>query len=82
MRPSTETLELLEYIRAEINCGQVLFPKTDLDRVHNNACQRAMNIITNYAEGFGLFQMTKKLPAHPKAPERVARKKAKPLDKP
>jgi hypothetical protein len=58
--PSAETLEILRNIKTEINCGQVMFPKTDLDRVHNNACDRAIKIVENYIEGYGLFQMTRR----------------------
>ena len=57
--PNEETLEILRNIRTEIGAGKVLFPKTEAERAHNNACDRANTIISNYAQGFGLFQMTR-----------------------
>jgi hypothetical protein len=60
MKPSPETIETLEAIRIEISAGKVLIPRYDAERAHNNACDRAIAIIKNYAEGYGLFQMTKR----------------------
>jgi hypothetical protein len=57
---SSETREVLRYIQTEIGAGMVLFPKTDAEHAHNNACDRANTIIQNYADGVGLFQLTKR----------------------
>ncbi len=57
--PNVETIELLRNITTEINCGKVMFPKSEAEMAHNNACQRAMDIIDNYKQGYGLFQMTR-----------------------
>ena len=59
MKPDDEALQILRDIKTEINCGQVLFPITVAKHAHNNACERAISIINNYMEGFGLFQMTR-----------------------
>jgi len=56
-----ELSAVLKEIQTEIGAGMVLFPNTAADRAHNNACERANSIIQNYREGFGLFQMTKRL---------------------
>lgn len=55
------TAEVLKWIQTEIGAGMVLFPKTPEERAHNNACDRANAIIQNYKDGFGLFQMTRRL---------------------
>jgi len=59
--PSPETLEILRNIRTEIGAGMVLKlgPLSQLEQVHNNACERAKSIIENYMNGYGLFQMTR-----------------------
>lgn len=62
-QPDPATRLLLRNIQTEIGAGMVLFPKSEADHVHNNACSRANTIIDNYAEGFGLFQMTTRNPA-------------------
>lgn len=54
--------KILDAIKCEINCGQFLNPTTDLQRIHNSATERALNIINNYLDGIGLFQMTGKAP--------------------
>jgi len=56
-KPSKETLEILRNIQTEIGAGMVLIPRSDAEHAHNNACDRANRIISNYAEGYGLFQM-------------------------
>ncbi len=58
--PSIETLEILRNIATEINCGKVLIARTPEERMWNNAHERALQIISNYAQGFGLFQMTRR----------------------
>jgi hypothetical protein len=58
-KPSAEMIEVLRGIQTEIGAGMVLFPKSDAERAHNNACERANSIIANCIEGYGLFQMTK-----------------------
>ncbi len=60
--PSAETLEILRNIATEINCGKVLIARTHEERTWNNAHERALQIIANYAQGFGLFQMTRREP--------------------
>jgi len=52
--------EVLGWIKTEIGAGKVLVPRTEPERAHNNACERALSIISNYADGVGLFQMTRK----------------------
>jgi len=59
MKPEAETLQILRDISCEINCGKVLFPKSPAEWAHNNACDRAQSIISSYAEGIGLFQMSR-----------------------
>jgi hypothetical protein len=57
-KPTDEVRELLRDIQTEIGAGMVLFPGSNAERAHNNACDRAISIIANYREGIGLFQMT------------------------
>jgi hypothetical protein len=71
--PSEETRQLLDNIKTEIGAGMVLFPKSEADHAHNNACQRANAIIANYAEGNGLFQMTRHLPSSPEESRKTSR---------
>jgi hypothetical protein len=59
MKPDVKTIEILQNVKTEIGAGMVLFPKSEAERAHNNACDRANTIITNYQEGYGLFQMTR-----------------------
>jgi hypothetical protein len=56
MKPTSETLEILRNITTEISAGKCLIPRTRLEEVHNNACDRAIAIIRNYMDGCGLFQ--------------------------
>jgi hypothetical protein len=63
-----ETVEILRNIKTEIGAGMVLFPKSEAERAHNNACARANAIITNYQEGYGLFQMTRRAKARGEKP--------------
>ncbi|MFH1546965.1 MAG: hypothetical protein ABIC57_00590 [bacterium] len=49
-----------EGMLTEINAGRVLIPKAPEDYVWNDACLRAMSIITKYKEGRGLFQTRRK----------------------
>jgi hypothetical protein len=58
IKPSAETLGILNGIVTEIGAGKVMFPISEADRAHNHACERAISIIHNYREGYGLFQMT------------------------
>lgn len=58
-KPDADTIEVLRNITTEIGAGMVLFPRSDAERAHNNACERANKIISNYIEGYGLFQMTR-----------------------
>lgn len=46
-----------EGIVSEIRAGMVMFPGNDLDRIHNNACERAIRIVENYRDGKGIFQI-------------------------
>jgi len=48
---------ILNGIRTEIGAGMVMFPKTDGERLYNQACQRAVDIVQNYIDGIGLTQM-------------------------
>ncbi len=58
-KPSEETREILRNIKTEIGAGMVLIPRTEAEHAHNNACERAKAIISNYYDGCGLFQMTR-----------------------
>lgn len=53
--------EILHAIQTEIGAGEVMFPKSDSERAHNNACERAIAIIKNYRDGFGLFQIVQRI---------------------
>jgi hypothetical protein len=59
MKPDEKTLEILDNIQTEIGAGMVLLPRSPAEHAHNNACERANTIIQNYADGIGLFQMTR-----------------------
>lgn len=58
MKPNAEIIETLSNIRTEIGAGMVLFPKSEIERGFNIACERAASIIFNYQQGLGLFQLT------------------------
>ena len=45
-----------DHIITEIMAGKVLMPKTEAERAHNNACDRANSIVAMYRDGRGLFQ--------------------------
>ena len=60
MAISKEIHELLGWIKTEITSGMVLVPRTDPERAHNNASNRATEIISNYQNDMGLFQMTRR----------------------
>jgi hypothetical protein len=60
--PSADVKRVLDWVRTEINCGNVMFPKTAEERAWNAANDRSLRIIANYYEGMGLFQMTAKVP--------------------
>jgi hypothetical protein len=60
-KPTADTIEILRNIKTEIGAGMMLFPKTQAEHAHNNACERANSIIDNYMGGFGLFQMTRNM---------------------
>lgn len=61
-RPSPETVQILRDIQSEISAGMVLKLAgfTEPEQAWNNASERANKIIDNYAEGYGLFQMTRR----------------------
>ena len=59
MKPTEATLKVLKAITTEIGAGMVMFPKTREEQAWNNASERANRIVDDYAEGIGLFQMTK-----------------------
>jgi hypothetical protein len=67
-KPSEETLNALRGIRTEIGAGMVLIPKDDRERTWNSAHERANQIVQNYIDGNGLFQITAK-PKRPKRPK-------------
>lgn len=46
-----------EGIVSEITAGMVMFPKTDGDGAWNDASRRAINIVNNYRDGRGIFQI-------------------------
>jgi hypothetical protein len=58
-RVSEETKQTLRDVSTEIGAGKVLFPMSDLERTWNDAHERTLQIIQNYSDGFGLFQMTR-----------------------
>jgi hypothetical protein len=58
-KPSAETIQTLKDIQTEIGAGMVLIPKSEADRSYNWACDRANQIIRCYADGQGLFQLTR-----------------------
>jgi hypothetical protein len=66
-KPSKETLEALRGIRTEIGAGMVILPRTVIERTWNDAHERANQIVQNYIDGNGLFQMTAKR-KRPKSP--------------
>lgn len=56
-KPSTETLAVLRGISTEIGAGKSF--SSDPDAIMwNNAHDRCLQIVDNYFQGFGLFQMT------------------------
>lgn len=56
---NTDSLKKNDYdhIITEIRAGKCLQIKSDLDLVHNAACERAIRIIQKYKDGEGLFQL-------------------------
>lgn len=50
--------QVCEWIKTEICAGMVLTPRTVPDQVWNDAHKRAMGIVSAYAKGEGLFQIT------------------------
>lgn len=56
-KPSAETLEVLRWIETEIGAGMVLLITCHAEQTWNNACTRALQIIENYQQGIGLFQI-------------------------
>jgi aconitase A len=66
-KPSDETLNALRGVRTEIGAGMVLFPRTIEERTWNNAHDRANQIVQNYIDGNGLFQITARATPGPQA---------------
>lgn len=60
MKASLEVVKILNWITTEIGAGMVILPKSEAEHAHNNACERAKTIISNYKDGMGLFQMTER----------------------
>jgi hypothetical protein len=54
----------IEGAMTEIGAGRCLFPKTEVDRMWNEATNRALRILERYKNGEGLFQAAS---AQPKA---------------
>jgi hypothetical protein len=80
-KPSAETIQTLKDIQTEIGAGMVLIPRSEADHAHNNACNRANQIIRCYAEGQGLFQMTRQMEGRSvRAPKRVSKPKKERTD--
>ena len=50
--------DVCKWIETELIAGMVLLPKTEADRVWNDAHERAIGILRNYKRGKGLFQIT------------------------
>lgn len=62
--PSADVKKVLEWVRSEVTCGKLLKPErlmTPEERAWTGAHDRCLSIISNYAEGFGLYQMTEKI---------------------
>lgn len=55
---ASDTRQVLKWIETELYAGMVMLPKNDGDKVWNDAHQRCLGILKNYAHGEGLFQMT------------------------
>jgi hypothetical protein len=49
----------IEGAMTEIGAGRCMFPKNEVERTWNNACERALNILSRYRDGEGLFQIVK-----------------------
>jgi hypothetical protein len=47
----------LEGIISEITAGMVLLPRTEGDKIWNNACLRSIEIVKDYQRGLGIFQL-------------------------
>lgn len=58
MEVSTETRKALLWAKSEISAGRVMFPKTEVELAYNLASERAMDILTSYVYGNGLYQIT------------------------
>jgi len=71
MKPTKETMEILDWIATEISAGKALRAITPLEQTWNGAHDRSLAIIANYRQGQGLFQITRKarsatpLPSNP-----------------
>jgi hypothetical protein len=59
MELDKRTVEILGYIQSEIRAGESLSSRTEVERAHNNACERAIKIIQSYRDGYGLFSAPK-----------------------
>jgi hypothetical protein len=55
-----ETLKVLEWISTEIVAGKSLMMHDEKAAIWNNACDRALRIISHYKKGKGLFQLSSK----------------------
>jgi hypothetical protein len=67
--PTPETVQILCNIKTEIGAGMCLLPKEAAQYAWNNACERALEIITNYEKGQDLFQMTRRAKSRGKSPD-------------
>jgi hypothetical protein len=54
---TAEQLEWLKGIQTEIGAGKTFGNSEPDERAHNNACDRAVAIVQNYIDGYGLFMM-------------------------
>ena len=68
MQPSREVIETLNAIACEVGAGKSFCSGHDA-QTWNNAHERCLQIIANYKDGCGLFQMTGKIKETPVAAE-------------
>lgn len=57
-----ETKQTLRDISTEIGVGRVLLLRTEREQIWNDAHDRTLQIIQNYAHGVGLFQLITRKP--------------------
>lgn len=55
--PTSSIDQVLKWILTEIGAGMCLIPKSVEEHAWNNAHERCRQIINNYRNGDGLFQM-------------------------